>query len=56
MDGGEFARRLLEEQGVSVIPGEAFGPSTRDYVRIGLAQDRPVLKRACKRIRDFCRS
>ena len=55
MDGGEFAHGLLEEQGVSVIPGDAFGSTTRNYVRIGLAQDRPVLKRACKRIRDFCR-
>ncbi len=54
MDGRQFAHRLLEEQGVSVIPGEAFGPSTRDYVRLGLAQNRAVLKRACKRIRDFC--
>ena len=54
MDGRRFAERLLQEQGVSVIPGKAFGPSTRDYVRIGLAQSQPVLKRACKRIRAFC--
>jgi arginine:pyruvate transaminase len=54
MDGKAFADRLLEDQGVSVIPGEAFGASTRDFVRIGLAQKRTVLKRACKRLRDFC--
>lgn len=54
LDGLAFADRLLEDQGVSVIPGEAFGSSTRDYVRIGLAQKRTVLKRACKRLRDFC--
>lgn len=54
MNGREFAGRLLEEQGVSVIPGDAFGPSARDFVRIGLAQNRTVLKRACKRIADFC--
>lgn len=54
MDGRTFADRLLDEEGVSVIPGEAFGPSTRNFVRIGLAQKRTVLKRACKRIREFC--
>lgn len=54
MDGLEFARTLLEEQGVSVIPGDAFGPSTRNFVRIGLAQSRAVLDRACKRLRQFC--
>jgi arginine:pyruvate transaminase len=56
MNGREFADRLLEEQGVSVIPGDAFGPSTHDFVRLGLAQNKAVLKRACKRIREFCNS
>jgi arginine:pyruvate transaminase len=54
MDGRGFASRLLEEQAVSVIPGDAFGPSAEDFVRLGLAQDRSVLKQACKRIKDFC--
>ncbi|MFK7829236.1 MAG: pyridoxal phosphate-dependent aminotransferase [Congregibacter sp.] len=54
MDGKAFAERLLDAQGVSVIPGDAFGPSARNFVRLGLAQDRTVLKRACKRIRQFC--
>ncbi len=54
LDGKAFAEGLLEDQGVSVIPGEAFGPSARNFVRIGLAQERTLLKRACKRIRDFC--
>lgn len=56
MDGREFASRLLEEQAVSVIPGDAFGPSGRHFVRMGLAQDRGVLKQACKRLRSFCES
>lgn len=54
LDGQAFADRLLDEQGVAVIPGAAFGASTRAFVRIGLAQKRTVLKRACKRLRDFC--
>ncbi|GAB5414805.1 MAG: arginine--pyruvate transaminase AruH [Congregibacter sp.] len=54
LDGSEFAGALLREQAVSVIPGSAFGPSAAQFVRLGLAQDRTVLKRACKRIRAFC--
>jgi arginine:pyruvate transaminase len=56
MDGTAFAQRLLEEQAVSVIPGEAFGPSAARYIRLGLAQEESVLKRACRRIREFCDS
>jgi arginine:pyruvate transaminase len=53
MDGREFARRLLESERVSVVPGDAFGPSARNCVRVGLAQPRHVLKQACKRIKRF---
>ena len=56
LDGRTFARELLEQQRVSVGPGDAFGPSAADFVRIGLAQNRPVLEKACKRIRDFCKT
>jgi arginine:pyruvate transaminase len=53
MDGREFARKLLDAELVSVVPGDAFGPSARNCVRVGLAQPRHVLKQACKRIRRF---
>jgi arginine:pyruvate transaminase len=53
MDGREFARKLLDAELVSVVPGDAFGSSTRNCVRVGLAQPRHVLKQACKRIRRF---
>ena len=56
MDGREFASRLLDAEKVSVVPGDAFGPSAANCVRIGLAQPRHVLKRACKRIRHFIES
>ncbi|WP_439101981.1 pyridoxal phosphate-dependent aminotransferase [Congregibacter sp.] len=54
LDGRTFAEQLLTEQAVSVIPGDAFGPSAGNFVRLGLAQNHAVLKRACKRIREFC--
>ena len=53
LDGRAFAEQLLDAERVSVVPGDAFGASAGGCVRIGLAQPRPVLKRACKRIREF---
>ena len=53
MDGREFASRLLDAERVSLVPGDAFGPSAQNCVRIGLAQPQHVLKRACKRIKRF---
>lgn len=37
--GKEFARRLLDEERIVVIPGEAFGPDAADWVRISYAED-----------------
>lgn len=54
LNGKQFAEQLLAQQGVSVIPGDAFGPSAVNFVRMGLAQNRAVLKRACKRVKHFC--
>ncbi|WP_237880939.1 pyridoxal phosphate-dependent aminotransferase [Pseudomonas sp. PGPR40] len=45
-----FAERLLEDYGVSVLAGEAFGPSAAGHIRIGLVVDRPKLADACRRI------
>ena len=49
-DGDDFARRLLDEQGVSVIPGAGFGANTANYVRFSLTQPVEVLGRALDRI------
>ena len=34
MSGEEFANRLLEEGKVAVVPGDAFGESGKDFIRI----------------------
>ena len=52
-DGMRFAEDLLEAQRVSVLPGEGFGDSTRDYVRLSLAQPLPYLEEAMNRIERF---
>jgi arginine:pyruvate transaminase len=52
-DGMRFAEDLLEEQRVSVLPGAGFGSSTRDYVRLSLAQPLSCLKESMNRIERF---
>lgn len=37
MSGLEFARRLVLERGVAVVPGDTFGPGSTAYVRLSLA-------------------
>lgn len=46
----EFALRLLDEAGVVVIPGSAFGPQGEGYVRIALVQPVERLREAVQRI------
>ena len=45
-----FAEMLLEGYGVSVLAGEAFGPSAAGHIRIGLVVDQRKLADACRRI------
>lgn len=46
----EFARRLYDEQRVSVLCGDAFGQQTLGCVRVGLVEPVEVLAEACRRI------
>jgi len=48
----EFAKRLLKEQKVAVVPGNAFGPFS-DFVRISYASSLDNLKEALARIEVF---
>lgn len=52
----EFAERLLETEGVSVLPIEAFGPSGAGHVRLALAAEEDVLEEGCRRIARFAAS
>jgi len=53
-DSMEFAKRLLEEKGVAVVPGVAFGSD--GYVRLSFATDEESIKEGIKRIKEFCDS
>ena len=45
-----FADRLLDRHGVSVLAGEAFGPSAAGHIRLGLVLGAAQLRDACQRI------
>ncbi len=55
LDGWAFAQQLLDDQGVSVIPGGAFGKVSEGYVRVSLTQTVTVLEKAIERIDRFCK-
>ncbi|MGF1525357.1 MAG: pyridoxal phosphate-dependent aminotransferase [Candidatus Competibacterales bacterium] len=50
-----FAWGLLQQQGVCVLDGAAFGDSSAGHVRLSYTLDLPELTRACRRIEAFCR-
>ena len=54
IDDETFATALLEETGVAVVFGAAFGLSPN--FRVSYATSDEVLKDACTRIQDFCRA
>jgi arginine:pyruvate transaminase len=51
--GEAFARGLLEEAGVALMPGASFGAALDGWVRLGLTAPEELLARACGRIADF---
>lgn len=50
MTADRFARRLVTEHGVAVVPGEAFGPRGADYVRVSLASAPDLLAEGVTRM------
>ncbi len=51
---GDFATALLEDEGVAVVHGEAFGLSP--FFRVSYATSTGALTEACQRIQRFCAS
>lgn len=66
LTGEQFAKRLLKEKNVCVLPGESFGGGMIDpkikkpygtyNIRISIASSLEILKEAIKRIREFVES
>lgn len=55
MSSEEFCERLLTEERVAVIPGDAFGPSGAGYVRVCYATSLDRIEAALERIERFVR-
>lgn len=53
MTSEEFATRLLKEQRVAVVPGDAFGKCGEGFLRISYAYSIEDLKRALEKIQKF---
>jgi aspartate/methionine/tyrosine aminotransferase len=49
----DAASRLLEDQGVAVVPGAAFGPGGEGFVRVSLAVAPEVVAEGARRIGRF---
>lgn len=49
-EGEIFARQLLDEAGLSTIPGRGFGPSAATYVRVSLTHPIAVLEEVFDRM------
>ncbi len=56
LDSETFCERLLQEHGVAVVPGDAFGASGAGFVRCSYATSRDRLERALERIHSFVRA
>ncbi len=55
MTDDEFAEKLLAEEQVAVIPGNAFGAGGAGYVRMAYAQSYEKIEQALERIHRFMR-
>jgi aminotransferase len=55
MDDEEFAKKLLDEEKVAVVPGNSFGPGGEGYVRCSYATAYEKIEEALHRMERFMR-
>jgi arginine:pyruvate transaminase len=48
-----FAEDFLQAEKVSVVPGSAFGTSTKGHLRISLVQPQNILREGCERLARY---
>ncbi len=53
LSGEDFARKLLMEEKVAVMPGESFGPSLNGWLRLSLTRPDEEIAEACRRLAAF---
>ena len=52
MNSQEFANYALENMGIALLPGTAFGPGGEGYVRLSYATEINSIKQAIERLRE----
>jgi arginine:pyruvate transaminase len=55
-DSETFAWKLLDQEGVTVMPGTSFGQAAEGHIRIALTQPDEILREAAARLRRFAAS
>ena len=53
MSSGDLARAMLDEAGVAVLSGTAFGKFGEGYLRLSYANSLPNLEKALERMGTF---
>ncbi|RUM67884.1 MAG: pyridoxal phosphate-dependent aminotransferase [Sulfurospirillum sp.] len=53
-DSMQFAKDLLSEKGIAVVPGAGFG--SEGYIRLSFATSEENIREGIARIRDFCKN
>lgn len=56
LSGETFSERLLEEEGVAVVPADGFGKHCGHLVRISFAASEEVIEEGMKRLKEFMKS
>ncbi len=56
MNSDEFCQRLLDENGVAIVPGTAFGECGEGFARISYAYSVKHIAEALERIEDFIKN
>ena len=56
LNGVSFAKSLLEEQHIAVLPGESFGKSASGHIRIAMTVEDKIFVRAIEKIIKFSKN
>ena len=56
MDGQEFSKAIIQEQGVAIVPGDIFGNYSQYRLRISYATAKEKLEEAMDRIENFVKT
>jgi aminotransferase len=48
-----FAKKLVYDTGISTVPGDAFGPTCKNFIRICFGRDIEQVKLGCCKIKEY---